>query len=440
MFVGRNAEMQFLNRYFVKEGSQILVIYGAKGIGKTRLLQEFTADKENFYYAARACSDREQRYQWACELKEAGYDLPLYPEYTEIFGKILAEKAEKQVLVLDEFQYLVKGEGQFFQELVRFLENRRMSRPVLAVLLSSAAGWVENSMVERLGGAAAYLSGFFKVRELTFPEIRAVFPTYNPDDFIRNYAVIGGIPGFWMNFSEKLTAKENMVQNILTKESRLYGEMSVYLVEELREPAVYNTILAALARGCSKLNDIYLHTGFPRAKISVYLKNLMELDLVEKIYAGVYRITNSYVRFYFRFLFPHLGQLNTLSPEAFYEKEIAEEFPAFAEEGYRQICRQMFREELPEGFTVSEWAGRNQGLDLVAVDGDNRRVAGLCSYGRELTGKDYKELLLRAKKAKIQVDRVLFYGEAGFDRELWALAEQGKVELRSITQTQGTEK
>ena len=40
-----------------------------------------------------------------------------------------------------------------------------------------------------------------------------------------------------------------------------------------------------MARDCNKLNDIYRHTGFSRAKISVYLKNLMELDLAEKVYS-----------------------------------------------------------------------------------------------------------------------------------------------------------
>lgn len=432
MFVGRDEEIHLLNRYFDGVDSQILVVYGAKGVGKTTLLQEFTANKGNAYYAARACSDREQRYQWACELREEGHQLSEYPEYGEILSALLPEQTQKQILVLDEFQHLIKGGDQFFKELVQFLENRRMSRPVMVVLLSSAPGWVENSMVDCMGGLATYLTGFLKLKELSFPAIRELFPEYGMDDAIRCYSVLGGIPGFWNNFDSGMSARENIIQNMISKESRLYNEMTFYLAEDLREPAVYNTILAAIAAGHGKLNDVYLHTGFSRAKISVYLKNLMELDLVEKIYAGVYRITIPYVRFYFRFLFPFKSQLEQLSPEEFYEKKIADAFDAYAEESYSEICRQVLENELQTGNPASEWIGKNYRLDLVTVDGDNQRLVASCIYSRELGVKEYKDLLKQAKRAKIRVDRALLFGEKGFDEELFKLNKRGKVELRRL--------
>ena len=35
MFTGREKELQYLNDYYEKSGTQILVVYGQKGIGKT---------------------------------------------------------------------------------------------------------------------------------------------------------------------------------------------------------------------------------------------------------------------------------------------------------------------------------------------------------------------------------------------------------------------
>lgn len=77
--------------------------------------------------------------------------------------------------------------------------------------------------------------------------------------------------------------------------------MIKWLSEESRETAVYDTILATLADGRhGKLNDMYAHTGFSRAKISVYLKNLMELELVENVAARLHmRSVNAFVRFLF---------------------------------------------------------------------------------------------------------------------------------------------
>ena len=130
---------------------------------------------------------------------------------------------------------------------------------------------------------------------------------------------------------EKSTAEkeqtENIINNILKKECRLHEELALFIAEELREPAVYYTILSALASDCCKLNDIYKHTGFSRAKISVYLKNLLELEFVEKVSSGTYQISNAYVKFYFRFLFPHMSRWNSLSPEDYYRQYIEAYLP-----------------------------------------------------------------------------------------------------------------
>lgn len=96
------------------------------------------------------------------------------------------------------------------------------------------------------------------------------------------------------------------------------------------------SILVNMAAGKNRLNDLYACTGFSRAKISVYLKNLMEIDLVEKVETGTCRITKPHVRFYFLFIFPHLTILEKEGPKSFYEEVIEEAFPGFIREIYRK--------------------------------------------------------------------------------------------------------
>lgn len=60
MLLGRDAELRQLNQYYMREGSDIVVLYGQKGIGKTSLVREFTKDKNFFYYRAVSCCEREQ--------------------------------------------------------------------------------------------------------------------------------------------------------------------------------------------------------------------------------------------------------------------------------------------------------------------------------------------------------------------------------------------
>lgn len=441
MFIGRDAELKFLENYYNREGSQIVVVYGQRGVGKTTLLEKFSENRKSTYYAARACSSREQCYQWACEQRDLGMNVSRYPEYAEVFqNAVLSEEYEKQIIIIDEFHHLVKSDSDFMPEVIKFLNGRPITHPVMFILCTSASGWVENSMIKRIGSAALSISGLLKVRELKFEEIRSVFPGYTGEDYIDIFAILGGIPGLWKSFSANYNTRDNIIRNLLAQESRLYGEMSVIMAEELREPAVYSTILAAMARGLNKLNDIYKHTGFSRAKISVYLKNLMELDLVEKVYSfetsedtdtqkGIYRISNPYVRFYFRFIYPNMSLLQRVTAEQFYELKVADAFPAFVEEAYRKICREAVAEY---SISVGEWLGKTGTLDIVASGRDKDMTVAACCYARRMNIDDYEWLLFCMKKAGILNAVKILYCEKGFSEELRREAVSGNVELRHI--------
>lgn len=436
MFIGREAELRFLEHYYAGDKSQILVVYGQKGVGKTTLLKHFMKGKKSSYYLARSCSGREQRYQWASELLEAGREVRKYPEYEELFRVL----SDKNILVIDEFHHIIKADDTFMGALVEYC--RTSSESVLVILCTSASGWVENSMIPKIGSMATALSGLLKVRELRFMDMRKLFSTYSYKDSIQIYAALGGIPGLWNSFSPECSAADNIINNIVERQSRLHEEMSVYMSEELREPAVYNTLLSCMARGCNKLNDIYAHTGFSRAKISVYLKNLMELDLVEKVFSvetegyanamkGIYKVSNPYVRFYFRFLFPHQSMLQDMTKEGFYDSYIRDYYPDFVEEAYRKVCKEWISsDKLSLGYhVIGEWIGKNGTIDIVAQNEAKKFAVASCSYARTMTYEDYEWLLFQLKQAKIVAEEIVLFAEEGFDERLQKEASFGIVKL-----------
>ena len=64
MLTGREQETAFLENHYKRTGSQILVVYGQRGVGKTALLTSFTEKKQTLRYSAGNCSSREQQYLW----------------------------------------------------------------------------------------------------------------------------------------------------------------------------------------------------------------------------------------------------------------------------------------------------------------------------------------------------------------------------------------
>lgn len=436
MILGRTSELKYLNTYYERDDSQIMVVYGGKSVGKTALLRRFVQDKPYYYYRARSASEREQRYQWGKELGIEQSKGNRYPDFTEIFRSIIREKTEKKIIIIDEFQYIIKSGDEFMKELIYFVHNNWLDTQVIVILCSSSVGWVENSMITKIGGAAYNLSGLLKIRELGFDAMMEFFPGFSMEQCIEAYAVLGGIPGFWKYFDDKLSVKENICEFILKKNAFLYGEGQKIVEEELRETGVYNTILASIAAGHHKLNDLYLHTEFSRAKISVYLKNLMELELVEKVFSydtegkantqkGIYRISNHFVHFYFTYLYPNLSSLEEMTSEEFYNQYIEPAFKNYVAEYFKIVCKQCMEkwnkwERLPFLIDrIGEWVGKSGNIDVVAQNEKGETIIGICNWDRPaMCYDDYEWLLYCAEKARLKTDYIYLFSASRFDEKL----------------------
>ncbi len=217
MILGRESELNYLNMHFDHDDSRILVVYGEKNVGKTALLHQFVRDKSFYYYCAKYVSEREQRYQWGEELKKEGIRLSGYPEFTDIFKSLTGKEKEKKVIIIDEFQYMVKAGDEFIRQLTLFVHEIQAPGQVMIILCSSSIGWVENNMVTKIGGAAYELSGLLKIRELGFETLREFFPGFSMEQSVEAYAVLGGMPGLLKQFDDKLSIKENICRYILNR-------------------------------------------------------------------------------------------------------------------------------------------------------------------------------------------------------------------------------
>ena len=449
MIIGRTTELKYLNNYYDRAGSQILVVYGQKHVGKKALLQEFVIDKPNYYYHARACVEREQQFWWGKELAGMQIKTLKYPSYGEILEGIISKPTQKKVIIIDEFQHIIKNSDSFMKELVSFVHNQWNRQDVLVVLCSSSIGWIENSMVAKIGEAAYELSGLLKVKELNFEYLKEYFSNYTSEQCVEVYSILGGFPGLWKYFSDRISVKDNICKNLLDKSSFLFGEGERIVKEELREVSVYNTILASLASGNNKLNALYDHTQFSRAKISVYLKNLMELEIVEKVFSydtegrenaqkGIYRISNHLVDFYYTYMYPNLSKLSVEPALSFYNEYVGNYFKTYTARYFGKVCSQYIeklneKNKLPfQAAEIGEWVGKVGTIDVVA-EGEGKALIAGCNWDKPMfTYEDYEWLVFCSKKACIEPEHVYLFSVERFDEKL-ALEAKIKRTVHLIT-------
>ncbi len=438
MLVGREKELQYLNTVYSASGSRMIVVYGQKNVGKTTLLRDFIADKQAFIYTATPASTRQQQYLLADAAGGKQVFSAAYPDFDDIFMQLQSDSTpqKKKVYVFDEWEHMIKNDMTFMNALIRLLHYAYSENDVMIILCSSSIGFIENGLVAKIGKSALDISGFLKVKELKFADIIRRFPNYSMSDCVKLYAVLGGLPGLWDYFDPKAGIETNICQNILRKGAFLQEEGARIVKEELRETSVYYTILSALAEGREKLNDLYTHTGFSRAKISVYLKNLMELEIVEKVFSvetpgkesqkkGVYRISCPYVHFWFKYIYRNYSDCLSMEPKEFYNKYIKKDLLYYCEEYFSEICREYMMLSAAKGALLFApeksglFDGKTGKIDYVGQDKDGRRIVAFCYYSKPMvTYEDYQNNLAVLSQAKMKAEQIYLFANGRFDEKL----------------------
>lgn len=451
MFVGRESEFNLLNSYLKRPDNQVMIMYGLEGVGKTTLVKKFSKECNFFrYFDCKPLAEREQLYHWA-NYGNSDLNLNEYPSFDELFDaldSITASNNGKNLIVFDEFHFLLKYSTDFTKALFEFLRNT--DKDYFVVLISSSIEWIENNMVKKIGMDAKNITGFFKVKELSFSAFREYFGKMKYEECVGGYAILGGIPKLWACFDRSKGLKENILSNLLDTNSSLFSYGEEAIKKELRETSVYNTILCALASGKNKLNDLYNHTLFSRAKISVYLKNLMELGFVTKEYSvdtegrnntqkGIYDICINYIDFSYKYIFPYKGELDSDTKEAFYEEHIKPNLKAYTAKFFPLICKEYLEKQnisgdLPIRYTkMGRWLGKLGTIDFVAVDDNGNTLLVLCNWEKPMIKfDDYEWLLFCAKQAKVKVDHCMLISAQGFDEKL-KFAESSKKNISLVT-------
>lgn len=443
----RVQEQKKLEEYFSQAGNQLLVIYGRTDCQKEALFRAFCKGKRSFYYRCRQASEREQILMMKKELEQQ-FDVKLLQEdYHTYFNRLKSRDGSKIVLVIDEFQHIVKKDATFLKSIVDLKNRKLYPGPVEIILSSSAVSWVRGELPDVLPNYKKHVTESIELSDYKFVDLVQFFPKYSVSECVQVYGIIGGVPGYMRRWNADTDVRTNICRHILSEDGFLFQEAEHFMGAQLRELANYETILAAIAAGHRKLNDLFQITGFSRAKISVYMKNLMGFDVIEKVHSfetggwentqkGIYQIRNTFLNFWFRFIYPHLSALYQMEPEMFFDQYIADGLEEYMNRYFQQVCMEYLEllnlvGRLPIQIRkMGTWVGKQGSLDIVAQDTARISIVGLCNWSKEKMPYEVcEELEKRLEKAHLTSDYRYLFSAKAFDERL---LEKAKEDSRYI--------
>ena len=115
MFIGRDRELQALNRLYEQKCFQMVVMYGRRRVGKTSLIREFSNDKPAVFYTATNDESIVCLKDFTRCLKEFMTDdaalqgMESFSDWNAAFDYVTRIAQKRQlILIIDEFPYLAK--------------------------------------------------------------------------------------------------------------------------------------------------------------------------------------------------------------------------------------------------------------------------------------------------------------------------------------------
>jgi ATP-binding protein len=458
MFYCRKEELRTMNNRYKKGHFECVVIYGRRRVGKTALINEFCKGKPTVYFSALNASSQENlealsKAIYTCQNSDST-SAPTYRSYEDALEAITGMAMEKRlVFVIDEYPYLAKAEKSISSRLQHIIDHSWQDSRIYLILCGSSMSFMEYQVLGYESPLYGRRTAQFKIQALTYREITEFHPELKAADQALLYGVTGGIPHYINKLDVESNLDEALLENLFSTSSYLFEEPENLLKQELREPAIYNSVISAIAAGASRSNEISTKVGLESGVCAKYLKVLLDLGILKKETPitekpgkkTIYAIDDNFFRFWYRFVPRNMSVISAGRMRLIYEQAVKRFYPDYMGLVFEKMCQEYllrYAKDLPILLSnVGQWWGtdsktrREVQIDIVGapVDG-NEYLIGSCKYRNEKIGIEELELLRRYAAVFRQngIFHYFIFSKGGFTQALLEAEMQGEVTLLTL--------
>lgn len=459
MFYCREKELGELNKRYYNGNFECVVMYGRRRVGKTALIREFCKDKPTIFFSALNATAKENLEALSKAIFEkinpqemAG--APIYSSLDDAFAAItrLAEK-ERLIFVIDEYPYLAKADESVSSRLQHIIDKVWQNTGLFVILCGSSMSFMENQVLGYESPLYGRRTGQLKIQALTYREVTVFNPGLSCEEQALIYGITGGIPHYINKLNVCDSIDDALRENLFNTSGYLFEEPENLLKQELREPAVYNSVIAAIAGGASHSNEIATKVGIEAGICAKYLKVLVDLEIIKKETPvtekigkkTIYTIGDNFFRFWYRFVPRNMSAISAGRFDRLYDVTVKKYLPEYMGLVFEKMCRDYllrYADNLPVLISdAGQWWGsdaknrKEVQIDIVGIPPEGSEyIIGSCKYRNEKIGtgelellKEYAEVFGRGEKYHYYI-----FSKGGFTEGLKEAASKENVCLLTL--------
>ena len=322
--IGRKFEYQQLSECVNSQRSEFVVVCGRRRVGKTFMIRSFFKDKYDFQYTgSRHMPAKIQLEHFADALQKYAKSkfTPVLKNWYDAFRQlqhILEDlpKEKRKIIFIDEMPWIDSPKSAFVNALECFWNSWAMMRDdIVLVACGSATSWMSDKLLDNQGGLYNRVTRKILMHCFSLAECREYLQSKgcNWDEYqiIQSYMILGGVPFYY----SLLDPKKSLVQNIdylfFDNGGILGGEFDELYHALFSNSDKYVSVVRALAQKHEGLNrnEIMEKTKLSGGGLTKLLSNLEKCDFITSYtkYKNpsknvIYRLTDFYTLFYFKFL------------------------------------------------------------------------------------------------------------------------------------------
>ena len=409
MFIGREKELNSLNKLYDEKSFQMVVMYGRRRIGKTTLISEFISDKPAIFFTAQEVNDTLNLNRFSRKIYEF-FGIPksagAFMNWNDAFN-FLATKAKEQqfVLAFDEFPYAATANRALKSILQTAIDHEFKTTGLFLILCGSHMGFMENEVLGYKSPLFGRRTAQIKLEGFDYYDAGKMLGGFSNKDKLKFYACVGGTPHYLSQIKTNESFEENIKRLYFDISGYLYNEPTMLLQQEIREPAMYNSIIAAIAGGASRLNEIATKINEDSPKVNKYLQNLINLQIIHKLCPfgenpqnsrrGIYHIVDNCYDFWYSFVFLNKPEIERGNGDIIADAEVfGERLSTYiGKPAFETICLQYLQrvnrnKTLPFTATAfGSWWGNDPveriqtDFDVIAANKNERKIVlGECKW------------------------------------------------------------
>lgn len=440
MFVGRERELTSLNRLYRSDKFEFAVIYGRRRVGKTALINRFISDKRAIYFMGVESNSKQNLENFSKNIVEFETGIQAETAFTSFQAALeyvfkLAER-NRLILAIDEYPYVARASKSLASTLQLLIDKYKDRSKLMLILCGSSMSYMEDHVLAYKAPLYGRRTSQMKILPFDFADTCRYFKNFSGEDKAMVYGMVGGTPQYLLQMDDKRSVEDNIKNTFLNPISSLFEEPENLLKQEVREPALYNAIITAIATGASRMAEISAKVGEDTSVCATYLKNLMALGLIKReapygektSRKSIYAIDDNMFRFWYRFVPENHSMIGRGAADLVY-KQIEPYLSDYMGKVFEEICKQYLWKLLLSGESPVQfrelgcWWGtdpstRSQAeIDIMGEQDKDTALFGECKWTNEKVDAGVLETLVgRSKIFHYSKVHLYLFAKSGFTR------------------------